>query len=127
LKEEKTLAQIASAYEVHPTQLKTWRKIALEGLPSLFEGQERTADLKARYEQQLSELYAEIGKLTTQGSPAQKKVSTLSHQARLVLVEREGSEISLRKPRGFTLDQPLEPVLPAARSFGRRDRHQAPY
>jgi putative transposase len=35
LKEEKTLAQIASEYEVHPTQLKSWRTIALEGLPSL--------------------------------------------------------------------------------------------
>jgi putative transposase len=28
LKEEKTLAQIASEYEVHPTQLKNWRAIA---------------------------------------------------------------------------------------------------
>jgi transposase-like protein len=30
LKEEQTLAQIASEYEVHPTQLKTWRAIAVE-------------------------------------------------------------------------------------------------
>jgi transposase len=28
LKEEKTLAQIASGYEVHPTQLKNWRTMA---------------------------------------------------------------------------------------------------
>ena len=33
LKEEKTLAQLASEYEVHPTQLKKWRSVALEGLP----------------------------------------------------------------------------------------------
>jgi transposase len=30
LKEEKTLAQIVAEYEVHPTQLKRWRAIALE-------------------------------------------------------------------------------------------------
>jgi transposase len=66
LKEEKTLVQIASEYEVHPTQWKNWRAIALEGLPSLFEKQESTAELKATYEQQQTELYAEIGKLTTQ-------------------------------------------------------------
>jgi len=51
---------------VHPTQLKNWRAIALEGLPGLFEKQESTAELKATYEHQQTELYAEIGKLTTQ-------------------------------------------------------------
>jgi len=66
LKEEKTLAQIAAEYEVHPTQLKNWRATALEGLPGLFEKQDSTVVLKAAHEQQLTELYAEIGKLTTQ-------------------------------------------------------------
>src|SRR5437762_5971667 len=66
LKEEKTLAQIAAEYEVHPTQLKQWRVVALEGLPGLFEKQDSTGALKVAHEQQLSELYAEIGKLTTQ-------------------------------------------------------------
>jgi transposase-like protein len=74
LKEEKTLAQIASAYEVHPTQLKNWRALALEGLPGLFEQQDSTTELKASYEQQLTELYAEIGKLTTQVTWLKKKL-----------------------------------------------------
>jgi transposase len=73
LKEEKTLAQIASAYEVHPTQLKSWKAIALEGMQSLFEKQDSTAELKATYEQQVTELYAEIGKLTTQVTWLKKK------------------------------------------------------
>lgn len=73
LKEEKTFAQIASEYEVHPTQLKNWKTIALEGMPSLFEKQDSTAELKASYEQQLTELYAEIGKLTTQMTWLKKK------------------------------------------------------
>ncbi len=73
LKEEKTLVQIVSEYEVHPTQLKNWRAIALEGLPSLFEKQDNTAELKATYEQQQTELYAEIGKLTTQVTWLKKK------------------------------------------------------
>lgn len=74
LKEEKTLAQIASEYEVHPTQLKNWRAVALEGLPGLFERQDSTADLKRAHEQELSELYAEIGKLSTQVSWLKKKL-----------------------------------------------------
>lgn len=74
LKEEKTLAQIATEYEVHPTQLKQWRALTLEGLPGLFEKQESTAELKATYEQQQTELYAEIGKLTTQVTWLKKKL-----------------------------------------------------
>lgn len=73
LKEEKTLAQIASEYEVHPTQLKNWKAIVLDSMPSLFERQDSTGELRAAYEQQLTELYAEIGKLTTQVSWLKKK------------------------------------------------------
>ena len=74
LKEEKSLAQIATEYEVHPTQLKNWRAVALEGLPGLFEKQDNTVALKAAHEQQLTELYAEIGKLTTQVTWLKKKL-----------------------------------------------------
>jgi transposase len=74
LKEEKTLAQIASEYEVHPTQLKHWRAVALEGLPGLFERQDSTAELRRVHEQQLTELYAEIGKLSTQVAWLKKKL-----------------------------------------------------
>jgi len=74
LKEEKTLAQIATEYEVHPTQLKNWRAVALEGLPGLFEKQDNTVALKAAHEQQLTDLYAEIGKLTTQVAWLKKKL-----------------------------------------------------
>ncbi len=74
LKEEKTLAQLASEYEVHPTQLKNWRAMALEGLPGLFEKQDSTTVLQAAHEQQLTELYAEIGKLTTQVNWLKKKL-----------------------------------------------------
>lgn len=74
LKEEKTLTQIATEYEVHPTQLKKWRAVALDGLPGLFENQDSTTELKRAHEQQLTELYAEIGKLTTQVVWLRKKL-----------------------------------------------------
>ncbi len=80
---------------VHPTQLKNWRAIALEGLPGLFEKQDSTAELKATYEQQQTELYAEIGKLTTQVTWLKKKVSTLSREERVAQVEREGNDLPL--------------------------------
>ena len=47
LKEQKTLSQLASEYEVHPTQITQWKKQLLDGGSSLF-GQQRVRELHAR-------------------------------------------------------------------------------
>jgi transposase len=59
---------------VHPTQLKKWRAVAMEGLPSLFEKQDSTVELKRAHEQQLTELDTEIGKLSTSVAWLKKKL-----------------------------------------------------
>ena len=66
LREEKTVAQLAAEHSIHPTQLHKWRSIAVEGLPELFRRSDSTAKRKARYEEQLEELYAQLGRVTTQ-------------------------------------------------------------
>ena len=74
LKEEKTVSQLASEIGVHPTQLKEWKKIAVQGLPELFERNGASADRQAKVqEQQVDELYAQIGRLTTQLNWLKKK------------------------------------------------------
>jgi len=74
LKEEKPMAHIAAENEVNPPHLKEWRARAIEGLPGLFEKHDSTAELRAAHEEQLTELYAEIGKLSTQITWLKKKV-----------------------------------------------------
>jgi len=74
MKEEKTVSQISSEYGIHTSQLYKWRERALTGMADLFDEQGKTEKaLKARYESQIDELYAEIGKLTTQLSWLKKK------------------------------------------------------
>jgi transposase-like protein len=74
LKEELTVAQVAAKYAVHPTQLHQWKATAIRGLPTLFVDEQKALDTtKAAYEQQLTDLYAEIGKLTTQLAWLKKK------------------------------------------------------
>jgi|SRR6185437_5365282 len=70
LREEKTVAQLASEHGIHPTQLHKWRSIAVEGLPDaglpeLLSRTDSTTRLKARYEEQLEDLYAQLGRVTT--------------------------------------------------------------
>ena len=74
LKEEKTLAQLASEHGVHPNMLREWKAIALRALPGAFERRDTVAAAQAAHEQQLQELYAEIGRLTTQVNWLKKKL-----------------------------------------------------
>lgn len=74
LKEERSIPQIASEYGIHPNQLYRWKAQALEGLPGLFEDDRKTEKaMQAAHEQELNELYAEIGRLTTQLNWLKKK------------------------------------------------------
>lgn len=76
LKEEKSVSQLAAEHGLHPNQLYRWREIALAGLPNLFsqEAAQGQAAKDAAHEHQLQELYAEIGKLTTQLTWLKKKL-----------------------------------------------------
>jgi putative transposase len=74
LKEEKSVAQIASEHQVHPNLLYEWKTTALKGLVAAFRPEHQAeAALKAGYEKRLDELYGEIGRLTTQVNWLKKK------------------------------------------------------
>jgi transposase-like protein len=67
LREEKSLTEVAAEHGIHSNQLRQWRRVALEGLPSLFTRQRAVNPPPHAVEtQKLDELYAEIGRLTTQ-------------------------------------------------------------
>ena len=66
LKEEKTVTQIAAAYGIHPGQLHRWTRQALKNFPQLFAESQALKQQAQAHEEQLTALYAEIGKLTTQ-------------------------------------------------------------
>lgn len=73
-KEEKSIAQLSAEYGIHPNQLYRWRAQAEEGLPGVFEKGEKTEQAeKAAHEREKEELYAEIGRLTTQLAWLKKK------------------------------------------------------
>ena len=72
LKNQKTLAAIASEYRVHPNQVSTWKRQALEGMPSLFS---QRPDRELREAKELeAELYRQIGQLKVELDWLEKKV-----------------------------------------------------
>lgn len=74
LKEEKTVAQLASEHGVHPNQIHKWKRHALAHFAQLFESEEKDAKaLTAAHEKQVHDLYTEIGKLSTQLAWLKKK------------------------------------------------------
>jgi len=67
LKEERSISQLAAEYGIHPNQLYKWKARTIEKLPEVFDDERKDEKaLKIEHDRQLKELYAEIGRLSTQ-------------------------------------------------------------
>lgn len=76
IKGHRTINEIAGAYGVHPNQVQTWKKQALDQLPELFaDGRSRAAHTD---EQLQAQLYQQIGQLKVELDWLKKKVGLLS-------------------------------------------------
>jgi transposase len=61
LKGERTAAELATAYGVHPTMIRQWKKALLDGAVDIFErGPKKVADVDGAA---IRELHAKIGDL----------------------------------------------------------------
>ena len=60
LKGERTLAELAEQYDVHPNQIQDWKKRVVEGAEDVFGGHVVEAE---HNEREVEKLHAKIGQL----------------------------------------------------------------
>ena len=75
VKNQKTIAQIASEYSIHPNQVSKWKKQLLESLPKVFIN--RKTESEKGNEKLIDELYRQIGQLKVELDWLKKKSGLL--------------------------------------------------
>jgi putative transposase len=71
VKEDKTIAELASQYEVHPSQIAKWKKQLLESLPEIFSSRQQNEH--EDQEALMAQLYQQIGQLKVELDWLKKK------------------------------------------------------
>jgi transposase len=73
---EKTLAQLASEYGVHPNQISKWKRQVLDELPNIFSGRYEKKETQGK--ELADHLYQEIGRLKVELDWLKKKAGFIS-------------------------------------------------
>jgi transposase-like protein len=73
---DRTVAEIAAAYGVHPNQISKWKKQALDELPKIFSG--RYEKTEAQGKELTDQLYQQIGRLKVELDWLKKKAGIIS-------------------------------------------------
>ena len=73
---DRTVAEIAATYGVHPNQISTWKKQALDELPKIFSG--RYEKTEAQGKELTDQLYQQIGRLKVELDWLKKKAGIIS-------------------------------------------------
>ena len=75
IKETKTIAELSSIYEIHPTQITKWKHRAIVGLEQLFSDKWKKDE--EQKDELLRALYEQIGKLKVEVDWLKKKIGLI--------------------------------------------------
>jgi transposase len=61
---ERTIAELAMSYQLHPNQITQWKRQAIEKLAGVFD--DKTSSLQMSREAEVTKLHAKIGQLVVE-------------------------------------------------------------
>ncbi len=96
IKEQDTIAELASKYEVHRSLLTRWKKEALEGLPTLFSTARKDKAKSEDTQNLIENLYKQIGQLSVENDWLKKRLKE-SIADRRDLVDKNHPNISITR------------------------------
>jgi transposase len=64
IREEMTMAELSKKFGVHPTQIGTWKRAAIDNMAATFS--KRDGDLERADEAQIDKLHSKIGQLVVE-------------------------------------------------------------
>ena len=76
IQEQKTVQQLSTLFDVHPTQIQLWKKQLLAGAAGVFQAGDHSPDAAAQQARE-AELFAQIGRLNMELDWLKKKVAGL--------------------------------------------------
>src|SRR5438874_12023628 len=100
VKGDRTVAELASAFGVHPNQIYNWKKQLLDGAASVFEGGGAAVEGPAS-EAQVDLLYRQIGQLKVENYFFVTKARQMSRAERLALIDRDDPELPVTRQCGL--------------------------
>ena len=72
---DKSLAELSSKYDIHPSQVRQWKNDMLSGLPDIFSGKKKKREKQNEHNE--SKLFEKIGRLEVDVDWLKKKSDEL--------------------------------------------------
>jgi len=76
IREQETVTELSSKYQIHRALLTRWKKEAIEGLPGIFSAPGKKN--KENDKQKIENLYKQIGQLTVENDWLKKKIERIN-------------------------------------------------
>ncbi|MEQ3726274.1 MAG: IS3 family transposase [Tateyamaria sp.] len=94
LRGDKTVQEIAAKRQLHPTQVSTWKRQAIEGMAGVFSDKIKKAESK---DGEIKDLHAKIGQLAVENDFLSQGLKPMSPSERREMIRKKNTKLSLTR------------------------------